>query len=112
MDVRKIGKGVMLSVIVSGMVTVVTTPVYAADGKAVYEKTCKLCHGGGIAGAPVAGNATAWHDRIAQGKEVLYEHAINGFRGKGLMPAKGGNKKLTDDEVKAAVDYLLQLVEK
>ena len=45
--------------------------------------------------------------RIAQGKDTLYKHAIEGFTGaKGMMPARGGGASLTDDEVKAAVDFM------
>ena len=77
--------------------------VYAADGKAVYEKTCKLCHSAGIAGAPKFGDTAEWEKRMAKGMATLEASAINGL---GIMPAKGGNKKLSDDEVKAAVAYL------
>ncbi len=77
------------------------------DGKAVYEASCALCHTTGVAGAPKYGDAEGWTARIAQGNDMLYEHAINGFMGKGMMPPKGGNAKLTDDEVKAAVDHMV-----
>lgn len=84
------------------------TPVAdAALGKSVFGKTCALCHAAGIAGAPKPGNKDEWGPRIAQGKETLYKHAMEGFTGsKGAMPARGGNAKLTDEEVKAAVDYM------
>ena len=50
-----------------------------------------------------------WTGRIAQGTNMLYEHPIVGFTGtSGIpMPAKGGNPALTDEEVKAAVDYMV-----
>ncbi|RZA30088.1 MAG: hypothetical protein EOP02_02630 [Proteobacteria bacterium] len=58
------------------------------------------------AGAPKLGDKAAWADRINQGQNVLYEHAIKGFQGKaGMMPPKGGSAA-SDDEVKAAVDYM------
>ena len=76
-------------------------------GKSVYGKTCALCHAAGVAGAPKPGDKADWGPRIAQGKEVLYKHAIEGFTGaKGMMPARGAGASLTDDEVKAAVDYM------
>jgi cytochrome c5 len=77
------------------------------QGKSVFNKTCSLCHATGAAGAPKPGDKADWGPRIAQGKDVLYKHAMEGFTGaKGVMPARGGNAKLTDDEVKAAVDYM------
>ena len=76
-------------------------------GKSVYGKTCALCHGAGVAGAPKPGDKADWGPRIAQGKETLYKHAIEGYTGsKGMMPARGGGASLTDDEVKAAVDFM------
>lgn len=77
-------------------------------GKSVYGKTCAMCHAAGVAGAPKPGDRADWDARAAQGKDTLYKHAIEGFTGaKGLMPAKGGAANLTDDEVKAAVDYMV-----
>ena len=76
-------------------------------GKKLFEGTCKTCHGMGIAGAPKFGDKAAWKDRIAQGDDKLYEHAIKGFQGKsGFMPAKGGSTA-SDADVKAAVDYMV-----
>ena len=77
------------------------------DGKAVYESACVACHGAGIAGAPRIGDKAAWAPRIAQGEATLAKHAIEGFQGsKGVMPAKGGRLDLSDDAVRAAVEYL------
>ncbi len=77
-------------------------------GKSVYNKTCALCHAAGVAGAPMPGNKDDWGPRIAQGKDTLYQHAIDGYTGqKGMMPPRGGNAALTDDEVKSAVDYMV-----
>lgn len=87
------------------------TAVAATDnalGKSIYGKTCALCHGAGIAGAPKPGDKEDWGPRIAQGNDTLYKHAIEGFTGaKGMMPPRGGGANLTDDEVKAAVDYMV-----
>ena len=79
--------------------------VAAIDGAAVYGGICMACHEAGIAGAPVRGDAAAWEPRLAQGFETLYDHAINGFN---AMPPKGGNPSLSDDEIKAAVHYMVQ----
>ena len=74
------------------------------DGKAVFEANCKACHGGTIPGAPVVGKNDDWAPRIKQGKDTVYKHALEGFN---TMPAKGGNTSLSDDDVKAAVDYMV-----
>ncbi len=75
-----------------------------AAAAAAYKASCAGCHASGAAGAPVVGHKDEWADRIKQGKETLYEHAIKGFNG---MPPKGGNMSLKDDQVKAIVDYMV-----
>ena len=79
----------------------------AADaGKKLFDTTCVACHGTGVVGAPKFGDKAAWAPRIQQGSATLYEHALKGFQGKsGVMPPKGGSDA-SDDEVKAAVDYM------
>ncbi len=80
------------------------------NGTEVFEGTCKACHGLGIAGAPKAGDHTAWAPRIAKGKATLYEHALKGFTGTaGVMPAKGGRTDLSDDLIKQAVDHIISM---
>ena len=84
-----------------------TTPA-AADGKQVYDAGCMACHGAGIAGAPRVGDSDAWADRIGTGLENMVANAINGFQGsQGMMPAKGGNPSLSDEEIQAAVEYMV-----
>ena len=81
-----------------------------AVGKSVYGKTCSLCHAAGVAGAPKPGDKADWGPRIAQGNDVLYKHALEGFTGaKGMMPPRGAAPSLSDEEVKAAVDYMVAL---
>ena len=78
------------------------------DGPALYEAVCKNCHAAGLVGAPKFGDRTAWAPRIAKGKAALYEHALKGYMGTaGAMPAKGGRTDLSDDLIKAGVDYLV-----
>jgi cytochrome c5 len=80
----------------------------ALSGTQVYNAACLACHGAGIGGAPVLGDAAAWTARIEQGIDVLKDHAINGYTGDvGFMPAKGGRTDLSDEEVAAAVDYMV-----
>jgi len=76
-------------------------------GQQVFEKNCKVCHASGISGAPILGNRKMWEKRLPQGMDTLVSHAINGY---GLMPPKGGNPSLTDDEVRNAVNYMVQHV--
>ena len=79
-----------------------------AKGEDVYAKSCSTCHGMGIAGAPKVGDAAAWEARIAQGEQTLLDHAINGYQGSaGYMPAKGGFAFLSDEDVAAAVAYMV-----
>ena len=84
-------------------------PVAAAlSGPQVYNSACLACHGAGIGGAPIPGDAEAWAQRIAQGMDVLKDHAIKGFQGSaGYMPAKGGRVDLSDEEVASAVEYMV-----
>ena len=77
-----------------------------AGGKKIYDASCVACHGSGVAGAPKAGDKTAWAPRLKTGADALYASAL---KGKGAMPAKGGNNALADADVKAAVDYLTSL---
>ena len=80
----------------------------AVDGKQVYNAACVACHGAGIAGAPRVGDSDAWSDRIGAGLENMVANAINGFQGsQGMMPAKGGNPSLSDEEIEAAVEYMV-----
>ena len=78
-------------------------------GKSVYGKTCAMCHAAGVAGAPKPGDKEDWGPRIAQGKDTLYKHAIEGFTGPdgGVMPPKGGNPALTEEQMHATVDWML-----
>jgi cytochrome c5 len=79
------------------------------SGPQVYNQACLMCHGSGIGGAPMLSNKESWAPRIAQGKETLYEHALNGFAGQsGYMPPKGARMDLSDDEVRGAVDYMAE----
>jgi cytochrome c5 len=85
-----------------------TVAVNADPGQATYDGACFACHATGAGGAPKMGDVAAWTPRVAQGKEVLYTHAINGYVGKaGMMPAKGGRPDMSDDAIKAGIDYMV-----
>lgn len=96
-----------------GGIELIATANAASDdkGKTVFDGTCIACHGSGVAGAPKLGDKAAWKDRIAKGKNTLYQHALKGFQGKtGFMPPKGGNGGLSDADVEAAVDFMVSRV--
>ncbi len=76
-------------------------------GPQVYNAACIACHGAGVGGAPVVGNAESWASHIAKGTDTLNDHAINGFTGVGYMPPKGGRMDLSDQEVIDAVAYMI-----
>ena len=71
----------------------------AADGKAVFDKTCKGCH---TAMKPKMGDKATWAPLIAQGADALTAVVM---KGKKPMPPKGGAKD--EAEVKAAVEYMI-----
>ncbi len=80
----------------------------AMTGPQVYNSACIACHGTGVGGAPMVGDATAWEPRVSKGLQTLHQHAIEGFTGSaGVMPAKGGRMDLSDKEIIEAVDYML-----
>ena len=76
-----------------------------ATGELAFTKVCSACHGAGINGAPKVGDRAAWGPRVAQGKEVLYTHAISGIRS---MPPRGGTT-WPDATIRTAVDYMVSL---
>ncbi len=70
-------------------------PAAAADGKAVYGKSCAGCH---AAMPPKLGDKAAFQKL----KKDASTAAV--IKGKGAMPPKGG--AASDDDAKAAVDYM------
>ncbi len=86
-----------------------TEPVATVGpGEGLYNSVCQACHVAGVAGAPKTGDAAAWAPRISNGKDYLYNSVING---KNMMPARGGATNASDDDIKAAVDFMLSKVQ-
>jgi cytochrome c5 len=82
----------------------------ALSGKATYTTSCLVCHGSGVAGAPTLEDKESWSKRLKQGTDTLVQHAIKGFMGEsGMMPPKGGNMTLSDQQVKDAVQYMIEV---
>jgi cytochrome c5 len=93
----------VISAVIAGSFLIAAS-AQAASGKEVYESTCAACHGTGAAGAPKLGDKAAWAPRVATGAAAMQAAAL---KGKGVMPAKGGNAGLSDAEVIAAVDFMV-----
>lgn len=80
-----------------------------ASGKTIYEANCAGCHDAGVAGAPKPGETAVWNERMAQGMNTVVKKSIEGFEGKtGMMPPKGGNAVLTDEEITNAVTFMIR----
>ena len=84
-----------------------TTICRAKSGDEVYASTCATCHATGVAAAPRYGNKADWAARVKLGKEALYASAL---KGKGAMPPRGGNDRLSESDVRNAVDHMLKAV--
>ena len=80
-------------------------------GRTIWIENCEGCHAYGIAGSPNPLQPADWSKRLQKDKTTLYLHAIEGFFGPDdtMMPPRGGNEELNDDEVTAAVDYMSAL---
>ena len=83
------------------------SPAWSADGKAVYDKVCAMCHAAGVANAPKLGDKAAWGPRVGVGKDTLVATVI---KGKGAMPPKAGAADLKEDDIKAAVEHMLAAI--
>ncbi len=82
-----------------------TAVVEMSPGESTYQQACAMCHAAGVADAPILGEQAAWAERIALGRDALISSSING---KGFMPPKGGQTQLSDDDVTAAVDFMIE----
>lgn len=82
------------------------------QGRAIWLGTCEACHANDVAGAPLVSNKAAWKPRLAKGRDALYKSALGGLTGPmgTQMPPRGGNDSLSDDQVRAAVDYMMAIV--
>ena len=96
------GAATAATIATAGNAPASTAPV---DGGQIYNTYCAICHKLGMNAAPKYGNKALWAKRIAQGRETMYSNALNGLRG---MPPRGGFAQLTDEEIKAGVDYMVR----
>ncbi len=95
-----------LTVVLVGTLAAGISLAAAADGKAVYDAKCAACHAAGVAGAPKLGDKAAWAPRLKAGNDALVQSVI---KGKNAMPPRAG-MNVSDDEIKAAVDYMVSKV--
>ena len=82
------------------------------EGKRIVDRVCSACHINELSEAPQLKQPAMWAARLAKGRDALYHSALNGFVGPTgeEMPPRGGHPELTDAEVKAAVDFIISIV--
>jgi len=93
----------LINVMIASVLLIVSGSLLA-DGQKTYDTTCKVCHATGVANSPKLGDKAAWAPRIATGIDAMLAVAI---KGKGGMPPKGTCMACTDDELKAAIEYMV-----
>jgi len=81
------------------------TQTSSADGQKIYQASCQACHVAGVAGAPKLGDKEAWAPRIAKGNDALLLSVKNGLN---AMPPKGTCMSCSEDELRAAVEYMVE----
>jgi cytochrome c5 len=69
----------------------------------IYDSTCNNCHSKPASGAPQAGDTQAWAPRVAQGKDTVLNHVINGYKG---MPPMGMCMQCSEDDFVAVTEYM------
>jgi len=98
---------IMIAVTASAAALCAPQIAAAADGKEVYDKSCATCHAKGIGGALKLTEKDKWAPLVKQGPDALTATVI---KGKGIMPPRAGSPSLSDADIKAAVDYMIQQV--
>jgi cytochrome c5 len=99
---KNILKMAMASLLVAG-----SSQLSAGETEDLYKSKCATCHTAGVAGAPIFGNKEQWAPRIAKGMEVLMDTALNGSKTNPAMMPKGGFADLTDGQIKALVEHMV-----
>jgi cytochrome c5 len=80
-------------------------PAGPRSGEDVYKASCFACHGTGAMDAPKPGDSAEWEKRLGKGFDAVLQNAINGIN---AMPARGTCANCSDDEIKAAVEFLIK----
>ena len=84
--------------------TIVTANGASRSGKTIYDNVCMVCHSVGAVGSPKFGSKTAWLPRAKKGLDQLLQHALQGYN---FMPPRGTCEDCSDQEIKAAITYML-----
>lgn len=79
-------------------------PVTPVSGEQVYQTVCMACHAAGVSGAPIPGSDEMKKRETEKGVDGLLQSAINGLN---VMPPRGGRPDLTDEQLRAAIEYML-----
>lgn len=78
----------------------------SSAGEQVYNRYCFSCHAAGVAGAPRVGDRQGWQPRVDKGRAALLESTVGGVPPG--MPPRGLCSDCTDEELSAAIDYMIQ----
>jgi len=73
-------------------------------GEKLYKTACFACHATGVANAPKFGDKAAWEPYIKTGMDAMVKVAMTG---KGAMPPKGGAANASEDDIRAAVEFMV-----
>lgn len=101
-NIQPIGQVNVGAVVAAADATASTEP---RSGDQVYNSACLACHSTGVAGAPKVGDKAVWSTRNANGVDGLLANAIKGIN---AMPPRGACANCSDDELKAAIEYMLK----
>lgn len=75
-------------------------------GAEIYAAACTACHAAGVLGAPKTKDAADWQPRLDEkGYDQVWKNAIDGI---GAMPAMGACSDCTDEDIKSAIDYMIE----
>jgi cytochrome c5 len=75
------------------------------SGSDIYTKACVACHSVGVLNAPKLQDAADWSPRLEKGFDTVLKNAINGIGG---MPPMGTCGDCSDDEIKAAIEHMIE----
>lgn len=76
------------------------------SGGDIYNASCVACHGSGVLGAPKKGDGAAWQARVDEkGFDTVWQNALNGIGG---MPPRGTCGDCSDDDIKAAIEFMME----